>query len=38
LRINEVRSWRKACEHLARTFDIVMRDHILYVTGTRPWQ
>jgi hypothetical protein len=33
----DVRKWRVACEHLARDFDRVMRNHIRSVTGKAPW-
>lgn len=37
LRLSTVRTWRKACDGLARTFDRVMHDYILRITGTSPW-
>ena len=37
LRLARVRGWRKACEHLAASFDEVMRDHIEQFTGVFPW-
>lgn len=37
LRLREVQGFRSACEHLARTFDHVMRDYIHNLTGQRPW-
>ena len=37
LNLQEVRSWRKACEGLARTFDILMKDHIFNLVGLHPW-
>jgi RiboL-PSP-HEPN len=38
LRLEQVRSWRSACEQLARAFDRVMRDHICTVIGIVPWK
>lgn len=37
LRLAEVRSWRRACDALAISFDAVMADHIRSVTGRAPW-
>jgi hypothetical protein len=33
----QVQAWRRACNSLARSFDEVMRAHILAKTGTAPW-
>jgi hypothetical protein len=33
----DVRSWRKACDGLARWFDRIMRDHLRAITGSAPW-
>jgi len=38
LGLAQVRSWRSACEHLARAFDRVMRNHVRSVTGQAPWK
>ena len=37
LQLSEVQNWRRACDGLARSFDAVMRAHLLSVTGTAPW-
>jgi hypothetical protein len=37
LQLSEVQNWRRACDGLARSFDTVMRAHLLSVTGTAPW-
>lgn len=37
LRIQQVREWRRACEHLATAFDEVMRAQLLTMVGTSPW-
>jgi|SRR5579862_5815453 len=37
LRLGYVRSWRTACQHLAATFDQVMRLHLLAINGNSPW-
>jgi hypothetical protein len=37
LRLGYVRSWRTACQHLAVTFDEVMRFHLLAINGNSPW-
>jgi len=31
------REWRRSCGGLAATFDAVVADHVLALTGTRPW-
>jgi len=36
LGLAQVRNWRIACDHLARAFDRVMREHIRSVTGKTP--
>jgi hypothetical protein len=37
LQLSEVQDWRRACDGLARSFDTVMRAHLLSVTGAAPW-
>jgi hypothetical protein len=37
LQLSEVQNWRKACDGLARTFDTVLRAHLLSITGVAPW-
>jgi hypothetical protein len=37
LHLAAVRTWRKACHGLGRSFDNVMRAHLLTVTGSAPW-
>jgi hypothetical protein len=37
LRLEQVRRWRSACDHLATSFDEVMRQHIQSITGMSPW-
>jgi hypothetical protein len=37
LQLAEVQDWRRACDGLARSFDAVMRDHLLAATGAAPW-
>ena len=37
LHLSEVQDWRRACDGLARSFDNVMRAHVLSVTGTALW-
>jgi hypothetical protein len=37
LRLAWVRHWRTACQHLAGSFDEVMCQHLLALTGTSPW-
>jgi hypothetical protein len=37
LRLEQVRPWRGACEHLARAFDEVLRRHLETVIGASPW-
>lgn len=37
LRLAEVRSWRRACDALATSFDAVLAGHIRSVTGRAPW-
>lgn len=32
-----VQNWRRACDGLARSFDGVMRSHIISLTGVPPW-
>jgi hypothetical protein len=37
LRLEQVRRWRAACDRLARSFDDVLRGHLLVLTGSSPW-
>ncbi len=37
LGLGQVKRWRSACNQLARTFDRVLRKHLIQVTGARPW-
>lgn len=37
LQIRQVRRWRSTCHSLATSFDKVMRDHVLAITGNQPW-
>jgi hypothetical protein len=37
LRLSQVQDWRRACDGLARSFDNVMRAHLLTATGAAPW-
>jgi hypothetical protein len=37
LRFRTVRGWRSSCDHLAGSFDEVMRRHIRSMTMTSPW-
>jgi hypothetical protein len=37
LHLAEVQDWRRACDGLARSFDNVMRAHLLTATGVAPW-
>ena len=37
LHLAQVQRWRRACNRLARSFDDVMRTHILALTGAAPW-
>jgi hypothetical protein len=37
LRLEEVKSWRKACDGLALSFDNVSRAYIHIVVGVSPW-
>ncbi len=37
LSLAEVQDWRKACDGLARSFDNVLRAHLLSVTAAAPW-
>jgi hypothetical protein len=37
LQLSEVHDWRRACDGLGRSFDAVMRAHLLSVTGAAPW-
>ncbi len=37
LPLSQVQGWRKACDGLARSFDDVLRGHMLTMTGVAPW-
>ena len=37
LHLLEVQDWRRACDGLARSFDNVMRAHLLSALGVAPW-
>lgn len=37
LRLRHVRTWRTACDALARSMDAVVGDHIRAVVGAAPW-
>lgn len=37
LTLNTVRSWRSACDGLARSLDEAVRLHLLRLVGTAPW-
>ncbi len=37
LRLEDVDHWRRACDHLARAFDGVMRTHLQALLGSPPW-
>jgi len=37
LRLLKVQEWRKACDRLALSFDNVMRNHLMTITGKSPW-
>jgi hypothetical protein len=37
LPLSEVQNWRRACDGLARSFDNIMRAHLLAATGVAPW-
>jgi hypothetical protein len=37
LTLAQVQTWRKGCEGLARSFDEVLRAHLLTLTGLVPW-
>jgi hypothetical protein len=37
LHLSEVQDWRRACDGLARSFDTVLRAHLLVATGVAPW-
>jgi hypothetical protein len=37
LRLAHVRQWRRACHRPARSFDAVLRHHLLTQTGVAPW-
>jgi hypothetical protein len=37
LHLSEVQDWRRACDGLARSFDTILRAHLLAATGAAPW-
>jgi hypothetical protein len=37
LHLSEVQDWRRACDGLARSFDTILRAHLLSATGVAPW-
>jgi hypothetical protein len=37
LQLHEVRTWRSACDSLARSFDAVLGRHLMKATGSFPW-
>lgn len=37
LHLSEVQEWRRACDGLARSFDNILRAHLLAATGVAPW-
>ena len=37
LRLQDVKTWRGACDRLARTFDKVTRTHLKTLVGSPPW-
>lgn len=37
LLLAQVQDWRKACDGLARSFDVVLGLHLLAATGVAPW-
>jgi hypothetical protein len=37
LKLQQVRIWRAACNHLAVAFDTVIRNHVHTTTGIAPW-
>lgn len=37
LRLQQVRTWRSACEALAISFDAAVRDHLHGLVGRAPW-
>jgi hypothetical protein len=37
LHLRQVRGWRMVCQHLARSFDEVMRRHLQKLAGKSPW-
>jgi hypothetical protein len=37
LRLSEVNGWRRACNQLARAFDMVTRTHLVGLLGLPPW-
>jgi hypothetical protein len=37
LHLAKVQDWRRACDGLARSFDAVMRAHLLSATDVQPW-
>jgi hypothetical protein len=37
LQLIQVQAWRRSCEGLAQSFDVVLHKHIRLLTGTAPW-
>jgi hypothetical protein len=37
LPLADVQEWRTACDGLARSFDNVLRAHVMSITGAAPW-
>src|SRR5260370_30818727 len=37
LHLPRVQGWRRACNRLALSFDNVMRNHLMAITGRSPW-
>ena len=37
LQLQAVTKWRNACHQLAVTFDRVLHQHLLFLTGDPPW-
>ncbi len=36
-RLQQIRTWRRVCDQLARTMDTVMKDHLQSLIGAEPW-
>jgi hypothetical protein len=37
LQLMQVQGWRRACEGLAKSFDVVLHGHVRLLTGSPPW-